>query len=279
MANAIGAEARKAYMKTLFITISILFTVISAVVIATLLMELKENRDLRRENQKLWADLHATKSQAEDLEEEKSEATTKLAAKHGEVQALEAKLGKAEADAQNAKTNGAAAGAQPFRPYQVRAFVGNRLVGRAWVLPSNVTKDPKTGQVNFEPVVVLEEASKKAFTETNYVERDVVRYSTLNYNYNPYPYYWYYYPYYSYRPGLTNVPPIMPPNNNQPTPSGPVSVRPLVSGGAPWTPFTIQGGNSTPQTQPGMPQRFGRTAPAVPTAQAAAALPSFPTRR
>jgi hypothetical protein len=265
-------------MKTLLVTISILFTVISAAVIATLLVELKENRNLRRENQKLWADLHSTKNQAQDLEEEKSEATTKLAAKHGEVQALEAKLGKAEADAQNAKTNVAAAGGQLFRPYQVRAFVGNRPVGRGWVMPSNVTKDPKTGQINFEPVVVLEEASKKAFTETNYVERDVVRYSTLNYNYNPYPYYWYYYPYSYYRPGLTNIPPIMPPNN-QPTPSGPVSVRPLVSGGAPWTPFTVQGGNSTPQTQAGMPRQFGRVAPAVPTQQAAWSVPSIPTRR
>ena len=101
----------KGNMKTLLATISILFTVTSMVVVATLLVELKENRELRRENQKLRTDLQTTVTRAQDLEEAKSEATTKFAAKHDEAQALEVKLAKAEAEAENAKTNAAPAGA------------------------------------------------------------------------------------------------------------------------------------------------------------------------
>lgn len=267
-------------MKTLLATVSILLTGTCAVVVATLLVELKENRELRRENQKLWADLQTTKTQAQDLEEEKSEATTKLAAKHDELQALEAKLGKAETEAENAKTNGTPANGQVFRPYQLRAFLGNRFVGRAWIVPSNVTKDPKTGRINFEPVAVLEEASKKAFTvqETNVVERDVVRYSSVNYNYNPYPYSWYYYPLATVG---TNVPPVMPPNNT-PTPSTPVSVRPLVSGGGPWTPFIIERSRPPTPAQGSGNRNVGRNMqplPSVPSVQAVGTVRPVPIQR
>src|SRR5438309_11133526 len=83
-------------MKTLLATVSILFIVTSTVVVATLLVELKENRELRRENQKLRTNLQTTVTRAQDLEEEKSEATTKFAAKHDEAQALQVKLAKAQ---------------------------------------------------------------------------------------------------------------------------------------------------------------------------------------
>ena len=165
----------------------------------------------------------------------------------------------------------------------MRAFLGNRLVGRAWIVPHNVIKDSKTGQINFEPVAVLEEAAKRAFTvqETNVVERDVVSYSSVNYNYNPYPYYWYYYPVATGGAFVTNVPPVMPHQNN-PTPNMPASVRPLVSGGGAWTPFISQGGKPAPSMQGGANRNFrGAMQPvsSIPPLQTVGTLPPVSIRQ
>jgi hypothetical protein len=260
-------------MKTSVIALCVLLVVTSTVFTLTLLVELKESRDLRRENQRLWAELRTTKVQAQDLEDAKSDTATKLAAKHGEVRALEARLAKAEAETPTAKTNGTTAG-QVFRPYQLRAFLGNRFVGRAWIVPSNVTKDTKTGQINFEPLVVLEDEARRILSETNVVERDVVRYQTVNNNYSPYPYYWYYYPYYTF--WGTNTAHFRPPGTSGAKPSTPVNIRPLVSGGDAWTPYVAEPVR-TPQPGP-MPRNLGTQVRMAPLAPAAQLAPMQPTR-
>ena len=271
-------------MKTLFAIVTVVLAVACAVLLTTVLIESSENRELRQENQKLLTDLHAAATKARTLEDAGAEATAKLAAKQDELRALGSKLEKAEAEAQSAKTNWATAAGAALRSQQLRAFVGTKFVGRAWIVPSNATKDPQTGLINFEPVVVLEEASKRAFTvqETNFVERDVARYSAVNYNYSPYPYYWYYYPFVTVGP--TNAVPPTPPQNpsGASPPSKPGTVRPMVSGGGAWTPYMIQ---SAPAATPMQvsPSRnfapFARPAPVALPARAAGTLPPLTFRR
>lgn len=61
------------------------------------------------------------------------------------------------------------------RPHQVRAFLGTQSVGLAWIIPSNVRRDPKTGLVSYEQVVALPDAARGSITAfvTNVVEQPV----------------------------------------------------------------------------------------------------------
>lgn len=58
------------------------------------------------------------------------------------------------------------------RPYRVRVYIGNKYVGFAWAVPSNVQRDPVTGRVTYEPVIRLPEQAREEFKEyvTNVVE-------------------------------------------------------------------------------------------------------------
>src|SRR5262245_10871744 len=93
-------------MKTLFATVTVLLAVACAVLVTTVLIESRENRELRRENQTLVTDLHSTTTKARTFEDKHADATAQLAGKHEEVRALETKLEKAETDAQSVRTNG-----------------------------------------------------------------------------------------------------------------------------------------------------------------------------
>lgn len=83
---------------------------------------------------------------------------------------------------------------KPAKPqaFQAKAYVGKDYLGTAWVVPSNVHQDPESGEYRFEPIIWLNEQSRKAFTQTNVVEREVVRNSSYTQVYQQ-PY-WYGYP-------------------------------------------------------------------------------------
>src|SRR5262245_48946188 len=131
-------------MKTLFASITVLLAIACATLVTTVFIESKENRELRQENQRLVTDLHSTTTKARSLEDKHADATAQLAGKQEELRALEGKLEKAETETQNAKTNWTGAAGAALRPQQLRAFIGTKFVGRAWIVPSNPTKDPKT---------------------------------------------------------------------------------------------------------------------------------------
>jgi hypothetical protein len=105
------------------------------------------------------------------------------------------------------------------RPYRVRAFVGQDNVGQAWIVPHNVTRDTESGRYLFEPVLVIDESSKKYFTEhhTNVVEREVYTTQVYQDGYR-YPYYYYVN---SGRPGRPGRPPVKPEHPIAPQPPEP----------------------------------------------------------
>lgn len=111
------------------------------------------------------------------------------------------------------------AGARPAKPqpFQARAYVGRDYLGLAWVIPSNVREHAESGEYHFEPVILIDEKSRKAFTQTNLVEREVVRNNTYNQVYQQ-PY-WYGYPVWvNPRPNPPTTPPPQRPPVVQPTP-------------------------------------------------------------
>jgi hypothetical protein len=223
-------------MKTVLLSLGIGFGILFTALAVILLVELKDNRDLRAENRNLWTDLQQTHGKMQALSSEKSEASDKLSAKESEVDELQGKLAAKDEPTKDLKAETA-----PPRAYQVRAFLGREFLGMAWVVPSKIAKDPKTGAFTSEPVVVLNEGLKKAFTElrTNVVEREVPVNSSVSYNYYPYPYYWYYPGVFSTNSGtITNFP-----SKSNPRPATSVRVQ---TGGAPWTPVTVVPGPPAP---------------------------------
>jgi len=155
--------------------------------------------------------------------------------------------------AQNTATN-FPADKKPATPYQqaffAKAFLGDEYVGLAKVTPVFRT-DKKSGETVFENIITLSGDARNSLTKTvtNFVEREVVRNTTLNNNYSSRQPYWYAYPAWV-RPGNTNGTP------NRPNPMPPIA-RPTIpnsgsgqwkasdgsqmwQNGKPWVPKTIK---------------------------------------
>ena len=216
-------------MKTLLLSMGIGFGILFTTLAVILLVELKDNRGLRAENRNLWAGLQQTNVKLQALAAENAAASDKLSAKESEVDELQGKLAVKDEPAKDPK-----AGTAPPLAYQVRAYLGREFLGMVWIVPSKIAKDPETGAFTSEPVVVLNEGLKKAFTElrTNVVEREVPVSSSVSYNYYPNPYYWYYPAVFSTNGGtITNFP-----AKSNPRPATSVRVQ---TGGSPWSPVTV----------------------------------------
>lgn len=109
------------------------------------------------------------------------------------------------------------------QPFQARAYVGKDYLGLAWVVPSNIKENPESGELQFEPVIWIDEKSRKAFTQTNVVEREVVRNNSYTQVYQQ-PY-WNSYPLWVRpgRPEQPTRPPSTLPNPGRPRlPSPPI---------------------------------------------------------
>jgi len=111
------------------------------------------------------------------------------------------------------------------QPFQARAYVGKDFLGMAWVVPSNIKESAETGDYQFEPVIWIDEKSRKTFTQTNVVEREVVRNNSYTQVYQQ-PY-WYSYPVWV-RPGHPSRPPGQRPTPNLPSPGRPPSTSPPI---------------------------------------------------
>src|SRR5437879_1378999 len=178
-------------MKTtnLLWTVCILLTVGFAAVAATLRGIYEDNRRLLTEIQTLRADLQRAAEEIKQLENLRADLAAELASKRDQLQ--DAQTEPAEARETNIRTNEVVVSPSTPRPVRVRTFLGNRYVGMSWLAPSGISKDPKTGAVTYEPVLVLDETVKQSLVvyETNVVEREVARSTTVNYNY-PWPGYY-----------------------------------------------------------------------------------------
>ena len=178
-------------MKTtnLLWTVCILLTVGFAAVATTLRGIYDDNRRLLAETHTLRADLQRAAEEIKQLENQKADFAAELASKRDPLP--DAQTEPAEARETNIRTNEVVVSPSTPRPVRVRTFLGNRYVGMSWLAPSGISKDPKTGAVTYEPVLVLDETVKQSLVvyKTNVVEREVARSTTVNYNY-PWPGYY-----------------------------------------------------------------------------------------
>jgi hypothetical protein len=228
-----------------------------------LVLQWRENRWLRTENRRALLDIQAAREDAQRAQLDQAALRTQLATAGAESEALKQRLQAAETAASKAAPAPAPTPQTP-RAQQIKVFVGREFAGYAWMLPGTTGRESNPGGAVTEPVVLMDESARRAFTiyRTNWVEREVMSYNTVNYNYDPYPHgvtYWVE-PAWGHRP--TNRPPVSawtPPGNTQPRPP----LRPPVTppGGSPWTPVTFDNvQNNTPSVEPLPPHnRVGGT--------------------
>ncbi|HKS37215.1 MAG TPA: hypothetical protein VJW76_08510 [Verrucomicrobiae bacterium] len=224
-------------IKNLLAVVGVGFTILSSSLIVIAVVVVQDNRELRTELRAVRADLNEARAEAGQVREEAAVATAELASKHDQVEGLEEEL--ATAKAANLKASSAAERSPAPRAYRVRTYLGSRYIGMAWMVPSPLPKDAESGQVAYEPVLVLDESVKSNFElrTTNVVEREVSRATTVNYNY-AYPYY---YPVFvssgGHRPPNCDTNPV-PAQPKLPTPSprlppgifNPVNSKPFLPG-------------------------------------------------
>ncbi len=114
------------------------------------------------------------------------------------------------------------------QPFQARAYVGKDYLGMAWVVPSNVKESAENGGFQFEPVIWIDEKSRRTFTQTNVVEREVVRNNSYTQVYQQ-PY-WYSYPVWSRPLRPDQRPPSQRPPVTMPSPGRPDPITPPIIG-------------------------------------------------
>jgi len=132
---------------------------------------LQDNRVWRQDRQRLAEHLARLEERVAGL----SEATNLLASQLAALRLAERSNAAASlrgAAAVEPETNVAANLPRPS-PYQVQVYLGQKPLGLAWAIPTNVRRDPKTGLVTCEPVISLPETVRGSLTTyvTNVVER------------------------------------------------------------------------------------------------------------
>ncbi|HAV63020.1 MAG TPA: hypothetical protein DCY13_11725 [Verrucomicrobiales bacterium] len=197
-------------MKTLNLAVLLLFACLSLLVLLACLGLYSQ----RQNSLSMEAAVAAANARSDTLEHEIARLTAEQARLERvslERAAAEKATVPVEKPQENTSTN------RPAYPqsFQARTFAGDRYIGMAWVLPSNMTEDKETGQMRFEPVILLTEGARAALTQTttNYVDREIVRNNTLNQNWVYQQPYWYGYPIWVFpeNPQLTNPPASRPP--------------------------------------------------------------------
>lgn len=129
-------------------------------------------------------------------------------------------------------------------PFQVPVYLGDKSLGSAWVVPTQVKRDPKSGRVTYQPVIRLPETVQTALTTyvTNVVEKPVPAavpaVPQAPYYSAPLGYYRYYH--YDWRPwwgAYAWAVRLGPDRSEVPPPSRPVASLPRAGG--PWTPVVL----------------------------------------
>ena len=216
--------------KSLLALIGVSVIILSSALVLIAAVVVLDNRELRREVRTLRMDLQQARADVSQLHAEATDAAAQMAAKHDRLQQLEEEVARPKAADVKAPDEAGAAAAP--RAYRVRTYLGKQYLGMGWLVPSVLPKNGESGKVAYEPVLVLDESLKRNFVvhQTNVVEREGSRETTINYNY-PYPSaYWYPAVFF---PGTnklakcnTNLPPRLAPRAPQP---GVLSPKPFLN--------------------------------------------------
>lgn len=223
-------------MKAPYLILILFLFCMTIVLVALDLVSLHNQRGNTQAMERVIADLT---ERAGKLENELTTLREREARREAEAasQRAEAEL----ASVKTAATNHAKAKPVQPQPFQARAYVGNDYLGMAWVIPSNVKPHPETGEYRFEPVIWIDERNRKAFTQTNVVEREVVRNTSTTQVYQQ-PY-WYGYPVWIRPQPETPGQPNQPPAQRPPTLPSPGLPRKHIS-------FPIISDDLPPQPRP-----------------------------
>ena len=116
-----------------------------------------DNRDLRREGRDLRVELDARSTEATDLKTERSLIEQELRAQRERVEAMSVQLAELKLGA------AAKEPAVPQQAYRIRAFLDNQWVSQGWLVPGRATTNA-SGQLVYEPVVVLDPSARTALT-------------------------------------------------------------------------------------------------------------------
>jgi outer membrane murein-binding lipoprotein Lpp len=175
-----------------------------------------ENRELRSDLRSLRAELDQVRAEGRQWTEAREAASADLATARERVEELSKEVALLKEEGE--KQSEAVTVRLPLQSHRVRAYLGNQQVGMGWLVPHQFRTNAVDGQVGYEPVIVLDESvrEKVGVTQTNVVERDVSRATTVNYNYQPaYASSW---PIYRVRPGGPGKGPAQPPASTPPEP-------------------------------------------------------------
>jgi len=235
-------------MKTALIILGACFAILCVASCAVLIGAFQSQRGLREANQNIETELRTAQTTANALQAEKQEMVRQLSVFQELTENLQSRIAGHEIAANEA---GLQEKAPAVAPYQAQAFLGKTPLGRVWIIPQNLRKDPNTQRYVYEPVVSLDEGLRKQFVthHTNVVEREVESQAYVNTAYYPEPYsYGYYYPTYpaypNPRPPIeSNRPPVWPPHTRPipPAVTPPTPVQPVAQ------PFNPGSGKVTAQ--------------------------------
>jgi hypothetical protein len=173
-------------MKTQSILIGLTLVVTTVVLglgcVAVLL--LVDNRELRLELRDVRTHLERAGDEVRELKEERHLTQESIDVQRERMETMSAELAALSSAAVERETVRAVP-----RSYRVRAFMGQQEVGMGWMVASQVSSNGANGQLTYEPVIVLDDAVRQrvGVTQTNVVEREVSKATTVNYNY-PYNY-------------------------------------------------------------------------------------------
>ncbi len=135
-----------------------------------------DNRELRREGRDLRVELDARSTEATELKTERSLIEQELRAQRERVEAMsvqlaELKLGSAAKEP-----------TVPQQAFRVRAFLENQWVSQGWLVPGRATTNA-SGQLVYEPVVVLDPSARTALTAVREPAPAPPSSITVNHNY------------------------------------------------------------------------------------------------
>jgi hypothetical protein len=149
-----------------------------------------ENRELRAEARSVRAELSRVQDQARASTEDREAASAELAAQRGRVEELSAALTSMSQEATDPDRGTSVR--LPVQSHRVRAYLGNKEIGMAWLVPNKIRTNAVDGQVSYEPVIVLDDAVLQRFgaTQPQMAEREVTRATTVNYYPQVYPSGW-----------------------------------------------------------------------------------------
>ncbi len=199
-------------MKTIVSALSVCLVVVCVAGGLVLVNKLRLNHELQQANQNLQDRLQSAWVRTDSLLAEKEESGKQVELLREVAEGLQARI--AEQDTGDTVPT--------LTPYQTPAFLGQKFIGQAWIVPRNLRKDTNTQSYVYEQVVWLDERLLENFvTKANVAEQVVENQTYVNNTYYPEPYYYAGYPiYYQPRSNYFQAKPNPPPAT--PTPAPPI---------------------------------------------------------